>query len=643
MAGDPYKYFRIEAAELLGQLAQGLLDLEKRGADRELVAKLLRAAHTLKGAARIVKQRVIADGAHALEDALAPWRDGATGPALDGALALLDTMTAALATLPEAPAALESRDPKTESRGDVKSEPRGDPAAIESASLAGARSDAQRRGESIDDVLGGLAELHALVGRLRATSDPRLLAQRLDQLERELASVRQDAERLRLSPITTLFTPLERTARDAAAAAHKSVSFTATGGEVRVDAQVLGALHGSAVQLVRNAVAHGIESPAIRAAAGKPAEGRVAIEVQLQGSRVVVTCRDDGAGIDLEAIRRAALRRGQAAAELDADQLIALVLRGGLSTSAQVTELAGRGIGLDVVRETARQLGGEVTAQTHAGRGTTFVIAVPISVASIAALAVEAGGRRAVIPLVAVRRIVRLGTLVRTGDRLALPVDDATIPYAQLGHLLGAGASDAKSAVIIEGGGQFAALGVTRTLGVETVVVRALPEGASIEAIVSGIALDAEGQPRPVLEPAAIALAVRDSVATPVVAPARPRPILIVDDSLTTRMLERGILESAGYEVELAASAEEGLAKAAETAYALFLVDVEMPGMDGFAFISEIRARRELADIPAILVTSRTGADDRRRGIAVGAQGYVVKGELDQVQLLAMIRKLVRA
>jgi len=394
MRADPYKYFRVEAHDLLDQLGKGLLDLEKRGADGELVAKLMRLAHTLKGAARIVKQPALADGAHALEDALAPWRDGATGPALDPALALLDGMTAALAALP-----------RPELPGAPEAPPvlRGDPGAI-------------------DDVLGGLAELHAIVGRLRATTDPRALAQRLDQLERELGSVRQDAERLRLSPISALFTPLERTARDAAAAAGKAVSFSATGGDVRVDAQVVGVLHGGVIQLVRNAVAHGIEAPAIRAAAHKPREGRIAIETRLEGTRVIVTCSDDGAGIDLEAVRRAAQRRGLAAeraAELDADQLMRLLLRGGLTTSTQVTALAGRGVGLDVVRETARQLGGEVTAHTRPGLGTTFSIAVPISVASIAALAVESGDRRAVIPLAAVRRIVRLGAtdLVRTAWR----------------------------------------------------------------------------------------------------------------------------------------------------------------------------------------------------------------------------------
>jgi two-component system chemotaxis sensor kinase CheA len=144
------------------------------------------------------------------------------------------------------------------------------------------------------------------------------------------------------------------------------------------------------------------------------------------------------------------------------------------------------------------------------------------------------------------------------------------------------------------------------------------------------------------LEPSALVAAVRVLPAEPAVAEARPLPILIVDDSLTTRMLEQSILESAGYDVDLASSAEEALTKVEQRAYSLFLVDVEMPGMDGFGFIAALRAQPQLAAIPAILVTSRNRPDDRQRGTAVGAQGYVVKGDFDQTKLLAMIRRLVR-
>ena len=626
MAPDPYRYFRIEAREIVDQLGKGLLDLEKR-ADAELVARLLRLAHTLKGAARIVKQRSLAELSHAMEEILEPLRAAPIAQRLDGALALLDRMTAQVAALPQPDA--------------------GAPAAT-SAVADSAPTLSFDDASSIDEVLGGLHELHALLGRLRGVTDPRELAPRIEQLDRELRGVRHDVERLRLVPARTLFTSLERAARDVALAGGKRVELSGRGGDVRLDAQVLTALHPALVQLVRNAVAHGIESPAARAAAGKAPDGRIEIAFLLHGGLVVVSCSDDGSGVDLQAVRRAATTRGLAAeraGELDDAQLLRLLLRGGITTSAVVSELAGRGIGLDVVREAARKLGGEVTARTTPGAGTTITIAVPASLAAVAALAVAVDGRVVAIPQGAIRRVVRIANaaITRAPDGLTVAYDDVAIPFVPLAMLLGGRGESGGVMVVVDGGGALAAIGVDRTLGVDDVVVRTLPAAVPIDPIVWGIALDAEGHPRPILEPAALVAAARSAPVAPV-APARPPlPILVVDDSLTTRMLEQSILESAGYAVELASSAEEALERLTRRGYGLLLVDVEMPGMDGFTLIGELRSRRELAELPAILVTSRNSPEDRRRGVAVGAQGYVVKGDFDQVELLAMIRRLVRS
>jgi two-component system chemotaxis sensor kinase CheA len=627
MAKDRFKYFRIEARELLDGLAQGLLDHERRG-DAGQIARLLRHAHTLKGAARIVGHRELADLAHELEDVLGPLRDAPGPQRLDAPLAIVDRISAHVAALSQPEVA-------------------GPAAAIESPAAAVVESPAPRVDPTaVDDLLGGLAELHALLGQLRGVDDIRTVERRVDQLERELRAVRQEAERLRLSAAGTSFTALERTVRDVAQAAGKRVAFASSGGDVRVDAHVLATLHGALVQLVRNAVAHGIERPDERVAAGKPPEGRVMIEVALRGSRIAITCQDDGRGVDLEGVRRAALRRGLAAdraRELDRDQLIGLVLRGGLTTSAEVTAFAGRGVGLDIVREAAHLLGGEVTARTG-DRGTAITIIAPISVASVSALMLSAQDRIAGIPLAAVRRVARSAamTVMHSPDGLAVALDDVAIPFAPLSRLLGAGGGTYRAIVVVDGGDGLAAIGSDHVLGVDEVVVRRLPAGAPIDPVVRGVALDAEGLPRPVLEPAAVVAAVRGMPAVVQAPEVQPLPILIVDDSLTTRMLERSILESAGYEVELASSAEEALARVAQRAYGLFLVDVEMPGMDGFGFIAAVRGRPELAAIPAILVTSRNRPDDRQRGVAVGAQGYIVKSDFDQNQLLGMIRRLVR-
>ena len=327
----------------------------------------------------------------------------------------------------------------------------------------------------------------------------------------------------------------------------------------------------------------------------------------------------------------------------DPTQLFQLLLRGGITTSREVTELAGRGIGLDVVREAAEALGGEVTVKTRPGAGTAITLVVPVSTSAISALHVMCGGRAAAIPQAVRVGRVAAAQLVHASSGTSLAYDDVMVPYAPLAVLLDADAIAASSVVFVDTGSGIAAVGVDHVLGFEDTVVRAVPSATPIDAIVWGVALDAEGHPIPVIDPRALLEATRGARPKPVTRAARPAPILVVDDSLTTRMLEQSILESAGFEVHVAASAEEGLEKLARATYALVLADVEMPGMDGFSLVAELRARPAFAELPAILVTSRDAPADRRRGAAVGAQGYIVKSQFDQVELLAMIRRLVRA
>jgi two-component system chemotaxis sensor kinase CheA len=197
------------------------------------------------------------------------------------------------------------------------------------------------------------------------------------------------------------------------------------------------------------------------------------------------------------------------------------------------------------------------------------------------------------------------------------------------------------SAVLIEAKAGRLALGVDRLLGIESIIARALPDLVLIAAVVSGASFDRDGDPRIVLSPDGLVLAAQRVISSPRGALPRRAPILVIDDSLTTRMLEQSILESAGYEVDLATSGEEAMEKAQHRKYALFLVDVEMPGMDGFTFIERARKDPALADIPAILVTSRASAQDLQRGIAVGARAHIEKKQFNQTDLLDRIRKLV--
>ncbi len=682
MPHDPYKYFRVEACDLLDQLGSGTLDLEKGRPGAELVPKLLRLAHTLKGAARVVKQRETADLAHAIEETLQPYREaGQVVPRenVDRVLALLDDIGKSLAAVVASP----SRD--------------GSPAPVEPQDLF--RMVRVDIGE-VDELVDGVAAAHAHLGKLRqcvpalsrarrateiaveqfaargrdaarqveGTSEGRLrsilvelngairlldqsLTKSVEQIDGELGQIREAAESLQLVPASILFTPLERAARDVAQALGRRVVFQGRGGDVRLHAHVLEGIQPALAQAVRNAVAHGVEPEGARKAAGKTPEGHVTLEVTRRGKQVLFSCRDDGQGLDTEAVKEALRRKGGLPTrekEPGHHELIRLLLRGGISTSGTVTEVSGRGIGFDVIRESAEKLGGEISVHTEPGKGTRLEILVPLSLASLTVLLVETEGRSAAIPLDA----IRAGLVLKSGDIARSPKGDfveyegRSIPFVPLAKLLSRSSPEIPfkerwSALVVHGTSGLAAIGVDRMQRIADVLIRPLPELAPASATIGGVSLDAEGNPELVLDPEGLVQAAREIRTGPKAPGAARLPILVIDDSLTTRMLEQSILESAGYQVELASSGEEALQKARNRTYGLFLVDIEMPGIDGFGFVERTRADPALRDTPAILISSRDSAEDKKRGREAGAHGYMVKSEFDQAALIDHIRKLV--
>jgi two-component system chemotaxis sensor kinase CheA len=328
--------------------------------------------------------------------------------------------------------------------------------------------------------------------------------------------------------------------------------------------------------------------------------------------------------------------------------LLRMLLQGGISTSTSVSDVSGRGVGLDVVREVMARLGGQATLQTERGKGTTLELIVPVSLSSLEALVVEAAGVTAAIPADAVREAVRLdgNAVAGSPEGESIVYQGTLIPFVPLAHALkkdapSGAARGTWSAVVVGGAGGLAAFGVDRMLGRANLLVRPLPPLAPLDVVVGGLSLDAGGNPQPVLDPERLVEAARGAPRVTSPPPAPVPPILVVDDSLTTRMLEQSILESAGYAVELASSGEEALEKARRQRYSLFLVDVEMPGMDGYALLEHLSSHPDLRSIPALLVTSRNTTEDRSRGIQAGACAYIVKSEFDQAELLETIRRLV--
>jgi len=683
---DPYKYFRTEARELLEGLQRGVAGLESTDRAPDIIPSLLRLAHTLKGAARVVRLPAISDLTHQLEDILASCRENTEPPSreqLSNLHRLLEAIATSLAGIDQPAAPVETPTAAPPAAGAT-------PTLLDTIRLQVAE---------VDAVLAGVVETSAELAALRtdfrgfehATRQARLLqalvarsragafehetssrlqrdagdlavgiegvrqrvADHVEHLGRDLQRLHEDTGRLRLIPTEALWTFLERAVRDAAQNLGKRVRFDPGSRTPRLDTPVFAGLQEALLHLVRNAIAHGIESESARLAAGKPAEGCIRVRIVHGTGRLHVVCEDDGRGIDTQAVGRAAETKGWLAAgsagSLDMSAAIRLLLRGGVTTTKTATEMSGRGVGLDVVRTAMARLGGELTINSTPGRGTVVALDVPVVLSAIEALAVECGGAQILLPLESVQRVMRTeaSAIHRSAQGEELRVGSAVIPYAALHRLVPSPTGNVRpgrrhvNVVIIQGEAGTAAVGVDRLLGATEAVVRPLPALADAAAHVAGASLGADGAPRLVLDARALAVAIGATEAEGVAPVAARRPILVVDDSLTTRMLEQSILESAGYLVDLAVSGEDALRRLRERHYSLLLVDVEMPGMDGFALIEQLRLDPAWREIPAILVTSRESQHDRQRGLAVGAQDYVIKGEFDQRRLLRRIGELL--
>lgn len=659
MTKDPYKYFRIEAGELLDGLRLCIVDFDRNHDSKNFISRVLRLAHTLKGASRVVRLLDISKQAHAIEDILSPFRDNNADlpkSQVDQILSTIDSIAALLATI-EQPARSASQAVLVHAPADE---------ILDTVRVEIAEVDGLLRGitEVTTQVIALRKEVAAAeqarhihaIDDLRAHLDrhARRLAAGISQVESELAQIYEAANHVRLLPVTTIVATLERAVREAANMVQKQATFELVDDGIRIDTHVLVALQRALLHVVRNAVVHGIETSAERLRTNKPEVGRIVLNVERVGDRIVFTCSDDGRGIDLDAVRRSLVNTGRLspafAASLGLQDAIQMLLQGGISTAATVTEVAGRGIGLDVLRETAALLKGEVTIDCKRGLGTNVIISVPASISTLLALQVEISGTIVSLPMTAVQETIRLreDDFAEAADRKTIVYHGHVIPFLPLAHFFraqNAGVRTRKtwSAIVLESQGGLAAVGVDRLVGTSRIVVRPLPAWTPGDRLVAGATLDAEGNPQLVLNPIALVASVygakqTDARADQVV---KSAPVLIIDDSLTTRMLEQSILESAGYEVQLATSAEEGLAKTQMNTYSLFLVDVEMPGMNGFEFVERVGADPSLRSVPAILVTSRNAPEDRVRGNEVGARAYIVKGEFDQRHLLKLVRELI--
>lgn len=498
----------------------------------------------------------------------------------------------------------------------------------------------------LDDELRSTARDTARLAR-DAAGDARSLGRISDE-------VAESVSRMRLRPFADACQALPSAVRDVAEVTGRSVAFELRGQEVRVDRAIVDALREPLLQLVRNAVDHGIELPAQRVRVGKPERGTVRVEASLVGGRLSVRVSDDGAGLDIDAVRARLEERGLEVAR-DEREIIRALFAGGLSTRRQATEISGRGVGLNVVRATLERIGGSVDVHWTAGQGTTFVLECPPTPARIRALLVGAGSYIFAIPTSHVERLRRIeaGEIRSTEGRPVLAGGDEPIAFGSLAAILGPPLATRPirgkvPVVVLQAGENRLAVAVEELIAEQELVFRPLERGRISLPHISGGALLPTGQAALVVNPGGViaaGLAQGGPVevaeeATDTGAPVRRR-ILVVDDSITTRTLEQSILEAAGYDVLTAVDGEAAWQVLQEETVDLVVADVEMPRLDGFGLCEAIRASKRLRDVPVVLVTALESAEGRARGLEAGADAYLAKSSFDQDTLLDTIRQLL--
>ncbi len=469
------------------------------------------------------------------------------------------------------------------------------------------------------------------------------------------ALAREIAERsraLRVVPFGSLEPSLDRTLRDAGAAVGKPVELRLRGGSLEIDRRVRDGLRDPLLHLLRNAVDHGLEAPEVRARAGKSSVGVVEIQASLAGRDLCVTVEDDGAGIDVDAVRSAAAARGIADATASNAELFSLLYEPGFTTRGVVTPLSGRGVGLDVVRQRVAEMHGRVEVESRPGRGARFTLIVPFDLSIVRGLIIRAGDVPFVIVTTAILRLQRVASadLRAAAGRLYLPDGSGLVPLADLDAVLGlsrrprgaASEDGPRPCVVLAAGDRRLALRVDALIEERDVVIRPLGARVRRAAFVSGATVIGDGEVAPVLDVADLVRLARPAQSHEAASVPQRKRVLVVDDSVTTRQLERSILEAAGYDVDVARDGEEAWDRlAAGEGFDLVVSDVEMPRLDGFQLAARVRSTTRTARLPVVLVTARDSDADRRRALEVGASAYVVKGGFDQEALLDILEQLL--
>jgi two-component system, chemotaxis family, sensor kinase CheA len=639
--------FRDEATKRLDHMVETLLALESGHKPPDAVESLFRDAHTIKGAAAMLGLEEIQVLAHAVEDVLESVRGSDAFPAelIDPLLRAADSLRKHVDGAGDADGDL--LDELAASRAQVSAAT--DPPLPEPPRPGADRRSIRVPAEKLDRLLDLVGETVLHRRRLEhVLGDERLqeiesLADELDVGERLLGDLQETAVEMRTLPLASITGTFPRAVRDIAADKGTEVELVVSGAETELDRVILEGISDPIVHILRNSVAHGIGTPEERERAGKRRQGRVELRAEQRGGMVAIVISDDGKGLPANVFHQS---------RVEGESLVDIVTAPGFSTAGEVSGLSGRGVGLNVVKTVVGSFGGSMSIESEPGRGTSTTLLLPLTLALLDVLLVERGGAVFGVPLAAVEEAIAVDRTLSLAGRPSIELRGQSLPLFDLAGLVGFGSAPDPPrhapALIVSATGRRIAAVCDLLIGEQEVVVKSLgPLLASVRGYL-GAAILGDGRIALLLDPATLARGPRatrrpTTAPEPVVPAVREHAkVLVVEDSFTVRELQRSILEAAGYRVVTARDGREALSRLEEDKeIGLVVTDIEMPELDGIELVRAIRADERHSELPVVIVTTRGEEEDRRAGLAAGADAYMAKRSFDQQALLDTIGQLV--
>ena len=477
--------------------------------------------------------------------------------------------------------------------------------------------------------------IHTQLTNLYSEFDGHLTRQRVI-----LSELQDKMMRVRMTPMSIITNKLRRTVREVAGNLDKKVRLVIKGDDIELDRLIWEKITDPLMHLLRNAVDHGIEPPALRQALEKPPVATVKLEAAREGNQVVIRIADDGAGLNYQAIRATVRRMGLAdkVDEISEDELSHFIFYPGFSTRGEVSQVSGRGVGMDVVKENIQNLKGVIRVSSENGKRTQFTIRIPLTLAAVRALMFAAGGQQFAIALNEINEIIRLNPDNILGPHEdAVRLDDEVLPLFNMAGMLNTDSKKTESVstpeypvtLVVEAGGRRGALVIDTLVGQREIVIKSLGSHLRYVKGISGATILGDGSVVPILNVEEFLWseeAVTESAASDdSLMMERPLEIMVVDDSVSIRHVISRLLEDQGWKVQTAKDGMDALEKLRESRPDLIILDIEMPRMNGYEFLGAIKAQPGYENIPVVILTSRNATKHREKAMALGAKGFVVK------------------